>query len=178
MLFVLRLLILKASFPAVMELCDKRVRKVSHCNNLLRKEHPLPFCVQAIEVSPSSPPGNLGQPRASLPWPLGWGLPLISVPTASGISALPLPCRPCGRDSLIYVYTASTCQSASAWRLMDEGLHLLRNIPTHQLCEETHFLSEQHWARRGSEKPSQAGPLCQVEAAVRVTKSNDDANDQ
>lgn len=38
MLSILRSLILNASFPDLMELCDKRVREIGHHNNLSRKE--------------------------------------------------------------------------------------------------------------------------------------------
>lgn len=146
MLSIFRLLILKASFPAIMDLGDKRVRQMGHSNNLLRKWGLLFVCVELIRASPSSP-GNPRKSKASPPWPFGVKSPTLcfhrtlgSMLTSLNHSAQSLSCSFWGQrfsylplyPQHLSEYKAHSVSTHFSWM----NFHALQNIITNQLLEK------------------------------------------
>lgn len=180
MLSILRLLILKASFPDLMELCDKRVREIGHRNNLLRKEGRSSSILHEINkgftlFSTWEPPVDQSKPTfwgGVGPSPCSHSIrgSMLVEPLLQWTSSL--PCRPRAR-TLIRLYIPSTihsvCSTPVSWM---NACILYETSPLNSYVRKPiHFLSKQNWARKISEQASQAGMLSRVEATVCVNRS-------
>ena len=179
MLSILRSLILKASFPDLMELCDKRVGEIGHCNNLLRKEGRSSSILHEINKGFTLFFTWEPQVDQSKPSPTFWGGvgpslcshnirgSMLVEPLLQWTSSL--PCRPRVR-TLIHLYIPSTihsvCSTHVSW--MNACILYETSPLINYVRKPNHFLSKQIWARKISKQASQAGTLSRVEATVCV----------